>query len=135
VGSLTGAQTGFFVCFNLFAEITVGNLDIRLHSLNIICRHQMEKAIFNVTELVIIVSYVRAVHVQVTRAKVFELLAGERIDGDQVDFGVIVLLGRFRFDDLAGSSVENDMTKANRLTNSSRLYECKTAHLAKERKL
>lgn len=44
------------------------------------------------------------------RAKIFELLAGEDIDGDEMDFGVAVLAGlrRTHLDDLAGAALDDD---------------------------
>lgn len=46
------------------------------------------------------------------RAKIFELLASEDIDGDKMDLGVTVLagLGGGHFDDLAGATLDDDET-------------------------
>lgn len=44
--------------------------------------------------------------------QILELLAGEDIDGDQVDLGVTVLasLGGRHVDDLAGAALDHDVT-------------------------
>jgi len=44
--------------------------------------------------------------------QILELLAGEDIDGDQVDLGVTVLasLGGRHVDDLAGATLDHDVT-------------------------
>lgn len=44
--------------------------------------------------------------------QILELLAGEDIDGDQVDLGVTVLagLGGGHVDDLAGAALDHDVT-------------------------
>lgn len=46
------------------------------------------------------------------RAKFFELLAGEDVEGNQVDLGVTVLasLGGRHIDDLAGAVLDDDET-------------------------
>lgn len=43
--------------------------------------------------------------------QILELLAGEDVDGDQVDLGVTVLagLGGRHVDDLAGAALDNDV--------------------------
>ena len=50
------------------------------------------------------------IHVVGGRAKVFELLAGEDVDSDEVDLGVAMLarLGSGHFDDLARAVLDND---------------------------
>lgn len=61
-------------------------------------------------ELVFLAGNIRDIHVVGGRAKIFELLAGEDIDGDEMDFGVAVLAGlrRTHFDDLAGAALDDD---------------------------
>ena len=57
-------------------------------------------------ELVLLAADVRNVHVVGRRAKFFKLLAGEDVDGDQVNLGVAVLagLGGGHVDDFAGTT-------------------------------
>lgn len=52
------------------------------------------------------------VHVVGRRAQLFELLAGEDVDGDQMDLGVTVLSGLRggHVDDLAGTALDHDVT-------------------------
>jgi len=52
------------------------------------------------------------IHVMGGRAKVFELLAGEDVDSDEVDLGVAMLarLGSGHFDDLARAVLDDDET-------------------------
>lgn len=49
-------------------------------------------------------------HVVGRRGKVFELLLGEDVDGDKMDFGVAMLpgLGGGHFDDLARAALDDD---------------------------
>ena len=44
------------------------------------------------------------------RAKIFELLASENVNGDEMDLGVTVLagFGGAHFDDLAGAALDDD---------------------------
>jgi hypothetical protein len=53
---------------------------------------------------------VRDIHVVGRGGQVFQLLAGEDVDGDQVDLGVTVLasLGGGHVDDLAGTALDDD---------------------------
>lgn len=46
------------------------------------------------------------------RAEIFELFAGKDINGDEMDLGVTVLagLGSGHFDDLAGTTLDDDET-------------------------
>jgi hypothetical protein len=51
------------------------------------------------------------IHVVGGGRQIFQLLAGEDIDGDQVDLSVTVLasLGGGHFDDLAGTALDDDV--------------------------
>lgn len=61
-------------------------------------------------ELVFLAGDIRDIHVVGGRAKIFEFLAGEDIDGDEMDFGVAVLacLRRTHLDNLAGAALDDD---------------------------
>ena len=61
-------------------------------------------------ELVFLALDVRDVHVMGGRAKIFELLASEDIDCNEMDLRVAVLsgLGGTHFDDLAGAALDDD---------------------------
>ena len=63
-------------------------------------------------ELVFLAADVGNVHVMSGRAKIFQLLAGEDVNGNEMDFGVAVFAGlRGRhFDDLAGAVLNDDET-------------------------
>lgn len=63
-------------------------------------------------ELVLAAGDVGDVHVVGGGAEFFELLAGEDVEGDQVDLGVTVLssLGGRHVDDLAGTVLDDDET-------------------------
>jgi hypothetical protein len=68
---------------------------------------QVESAILDVQKLVFGASDGGNVHVVARRGDVLVFLAVEDVDGDQVDFIVFVL----RFDDLAGTSLDDDVTE------------------------
>jgi hypothetical protein len=61
-------------------------------------------------ELVLLATDVGDVHVVGGRAQLFQLLASEDVNGDQMDLGVAVLarLGGGHFDDLAGTVLDDD---------------------------
>ena len=61
-------------------------------------------------ELVLATSDVGDIHVVGGGAQIFELLAGEDVDGNQMDLGVTVLasLGGRHVDDLAGTALDDD---------------------------
>jgi hypothetical protein len=60
----------------------------------------------------------RNVYLVARRGVVFHFFAGENVDGDPTDFGVAVfILGKFDLDDLAGTPLDDDVTKANNLVN------------------
>ena len=62
-------------------------------------------------ELVLLAGDVGNVHVVGGRGQLLELLAGEDVDGDQVDLGVTVLagLGGGHVDDLARAVLDDDV--------------------------
>lgn len=64
----------------------------------------------NTYELVLLAGDIRDIHVVGRRAKIFEFLAGEDIDGDEMDFGVAVLAGlrRTHLNNLAGAALDDD---------------------------
>lgn len=69
--------------------------------------------IFSTTyELVLLTADVRDVHVVGGRGQILQLLAGEQVNGDQVDLGVTVLagLGGGHVDNLAGTALDDDVT-------------------------
>ena len=61
-------------------------------------------------KLVFLALDIRDVHVMGGGAKIFELLASEDVNGNEMDLGVAVLagLGRTHFDDLAGAALDDD---------------------------
>jgi hypothetical protein len=61
-------------------------------------------------ELVLLAADVRDVHVVGGRAKIFELLGSEDVNGNQMDLGVTVLssLGGGHLDDLAGTVLDDN---------------------------
>lgn len=63
-------------------------------------------------ELVFATADVGDVHVVGGRAKIFVLLLGEDVEGDEVDLGVTVLtsLGGRHIDDLAGTALDDNVT-------------------------
>lgn len=63
-------------------------------------------------ELVLPTGDVGDVHVVGGGGQILELLAGEDVDGDDVDLGVTVLasLGGGHFDDLAGTALDDNVT-------------------------
>lgn len=63
-------------------------------------------------ELVLATGDVGDVHVVGGGGEIFQLLAGEDVDGDQVDLGVTVLagLGGGHVDDLARAALDDDVT-------------------------
>ena len=72
-------------------------------------------------QLVFLALNVRDVHVVGGGAEIFEFLAGEDVDGDEMDLGVTVLagLGGGHVDDLAGTALDDD---------KSVLSQCGTLH-------
>lgn len=71
----------------------------------------MEEAITSVQKLVFLAGNGRDVHFEVRRAGVFDFLAGEDVEADQMDVGGsgIIALGGFHVDDLAGTALEDDV--------------------------
>lgn len=63
-------------------------------------------------KLIFLTSDIRHIHVMGGRAKIFQLLASENVDGNQVDLGVTVLasLGGTHFYDLARATLNHDET-------------------------
>ena len=63
-------------------------------------------------ELVLLAADIRDVHVVGGRGQILQLLAGEQVNGDQVDLGVTVLagLGGRHVDDLARAVLNADET-------------------------
>lgn len=61
-------------------------------------------------QLVLTTSDVRNFHVVGGWRQIFQLLAREDVESDQVDFGVTMLarLGSRHFDDLAGTTLDDD---------------------------
>lgn len=103
---LGGKETG-----DLVTDLAVGKLDVVL-GLTIIAHEGEETIVGNIEELVLAAGDVGDVHVVGGGAEFFELLAGEDVEGDQVDLGVTVLssLGGRHVDDLAGTVLDDDET-------------------------
>jgi len=96
---------------DLVTNITVGDLDVVLGGA-VVGHEGEETVVSNVEELVLATGDVGNVHVVGGGAEIFELLAGEDVDGDQMDLGVAVLsgLGGGHLDDLAGAVLDADET-------------------------
>jgi len=109
--------TGFLVLSDLLTDFVVRNENVRL--LGLIVPQQVKIVVLiNVQELVFGTSDGRSVYLVARRGVVFHFLAGENVDGDQTDFGVAVfVLGKFDLDDLAGTPLDDDVAKANKLFN------------------
>ena len=62
-------------------------------------------------ELIFLASHIGHIHIVRAGAQIFQLLAGENINGDQVDFGVAVLagLGGAHFNNFAGAAFNDYM--------------------------
>lgn len=94
---------------DLVTDLTVGHLDIILGVTIVV--HQGEVAIIgDVEELVLATGDVGDIHVVGGGAEIFELLAGEDVESNQMDLGVTVLasLGGRHVDDLAGAALDDD---------------------------
>jgi len=95
---------------NSITKIAIGELDIVLGVAGVI--HEGKEIIIgDIEELEFATADVGDIHVVGGGRKIFQLLAGEDVDGDQVDFGVAVLasLGGGHFDDLAGTTLDDDV--------------------------
>lgn len=96
---------------DLVVDFALRKLDIVLGGT--IIRHERKETIVgNVEELEFLAADVGNVHVVSGRAKIFQLLAGEDVNGNEMDLGVAVFAGlRGRhFDDLAGAVLDDDET-------------------------
>jgi hypothetical protein len=117
---------------DLLADLALGDLDVVLHVA--VLRHEGEEAIVLDVELChkhklvpdalrvscsgipykleLAAGDVGNVHVVGGRGQLLELLAGEDVDGDQVDLGVTVLagLGGGHVDDLARAVLDDNVT-------------------------
>lgn len=99
-----GEELGDFI-----ADLTLRKLDIILGGA--IIRHEGEKTVIsNIEELVFLATDVGDVHVMGGRAKIFQLLAGEDVNGDEMDLGVTMFSGlRSRhLNNLAGAVLDDD---------------------------
>ena len=115
------------VVVDLLAELTLGEAHIVLGGA--VLGHEVEKPIIDVHlrkkgsalapparddasthELELGTEDVGDIHVVGGRAEIFDLLAGEDVDGDKMNLGVTVLasLGGGHFDDLAGTVLDHD---------------------------
>lgn len=95
---------------NLSSDITLRNLDIIL--LVSISSDHVQVAVVNVDELVFVTADVGDIHVVGGGRDILELLAGEDVNGDQVNLGVTVLasLGGRHVDNLAGAALDHNMS-------------------------
>jgi len=89
-------------------ETVVGNIELCIHISTCFFSPCACLASGRTYELVLLAADVGNVHVMGGRAKFLELLAGEDIDGNQMDLGVTVLagLGGRHVDDLAGTVLD-----------------------------
>jgi len=95
--------------FDLLANLTLRDFDIILGGT--VVRHEGQEAVIsNIEELVFLAGNVGNLHVVGGWGKIFELLVGEDIDGDQMNLCVTVLasLGGGHFDDLAWALLDDD---------------------------
>jgi len=99
----------FKVRLDLLAQVTVWELDVVLG--DTILGHEIEETIVNVNKLVFSAVDIGDIHVVGGGADIFHFLAGEDVDGDQVDLGVTVLagLGGAHVDDLARPAFDDDV--------------------------
>jgi hypothetical protein len=127
-GSFFGINSSFFTHSSENNDVGILSLvckglcdlisDFALRELNIVLggtviRHERKETIIgNVEELIFLAADVGDIHVVSGRAKIFQLLAGEDVNGNEMDFGVAVFAGlRGRhFDDLAGAVLDDDET-------------------------
>lgn len=95
---------------NLVTQFTIWDLDIVLGVT--VGGHQRQKTIVNVQQLVFGSAYEGNVHVVGGWRQVLQLLAGENVNGDQVDLGVTVLtsLGSRHVDNLTRSALDDNVT-------------------------
>jgi len=94
---------------NIGANLAIGQTKILARLTAVV--HQRKESIIDSNELVVGTLDVGHVHVVSGGADILELLAGEQIDGDEMDFGVTVL-ARLRcghLDDLAGAALDHDV--------------------------
>jgi len=94
---------------DLVTNLTIWNLNIIL-GLTIIGHQGKETIVGDIKKLVLLAGDVWNIHVVGGWAQLFELLAGEDIDGDKMDLGVTVLtgLGGGHVDDLARTVLDAD---------------------------
>jgi hypothetical protein len=96
---------------NLFANLAFGHLDIILGG-TIVGHEGQETIVSDVEQLVFTTDDVGDVHVVGGWAEIFQLFAGEDIEGNQMDLGVTVLssLRGRHVDDLAWAVLDDDET-------------------------
>jgi len=100
---------GFEKLFDLIADLTIRDFDVIFG--RAIISHQREKSIFgDIEELILLTNDIGHVHVVGGWAEIFELLASENIDSDQVNFGVTVFagFGGAHLNDLARTALDDD---------------------------
>jgi len=96
---------------DLVAELTIWDLDVVLGGA-VVGEEGEETIVGDIEQLVFLTTDVGHIHVVGGRAEIFELLAGEDVDCDQVDLCVTVFasLGSGHFDNLAGTVLDHDVT-------------------------
>jgi len=101
---LGGEKLGY-----LLTNFPIGNLDIIL-GLTIIGHQREETIIRDIKQLVFLAANVGDVHVVGGRAEIFEFLASEDIDGDEMNLGVAVFasLGSGHVDNLARAILDHN---------------------------
>ena len=95
---------------DLGADIALGDLDVILGVT--ISGQQVEVVIIDVQQGVLNTGDVGDIHVVGGGRQILELLAGEDVNGDQVDLGVTVLagLGGRHVNDLAGTALDDNVS-------------------------
>jgi len=104
--ALIGEELG-----DLLSNFAIRKLDIVLGSA--VIRHERKETIVgNIEELVFLAADIGNIHVVSGRAKIFQLLASEDVNGDEMNLGVAVFarLRSGHFDDLARAVLDDDET-------------------------
>lgn len=98
------------VGLDLVTDLTLGERDIVLGGT--VGGEKRKETVINVDELELLSLDVGDLHVVGGGREILELLAGEDISGNEMDLGVTVLtgLGGRHIDNLAGSSLDNNVT-------------------------
>jgi hypothetical protein len=96
---------------DLVGNLTLGHLNVVL-GVAIVAHERQETVIRDIEKLILAAGDVGDIHIVGGGAEILVLLAGEDIDGDEMDLGVTVLAslrGR-HVDDLARATLDDDVT-------------------------